>query len=155
MQIEFLVLLNEQKVALIGHSQGCKFCQYFLHWAEDNFGKEWIDNNVQMVIALGPPWTGAPKTVRASLSGDSMGLPTAFLFGDDYLVSMGRTFSSTLWLLPYITHQTCVNINSEDSPMEFKPKHWKDVMPSHCEVIMTIIRFYIFIFGLLLTFFSF
>ena len=135
MQIEFLFLHNEKRVALIGHSQGCKFAQYFLHWAEGVHGKEWIDKHVQMVIALGPPWSGAPKTVRASIAGDSMGLPTFILFGDDYLLAMGRTYSSTLWLLPHLENRRCININSEAAPLTFTKKHWKEVLPEYSEVM--------------------
>ena len=136
MQIEFLFLHNERPVALIGHSQGCKFAQYFLHWAESNpaMGKAWIDTHIKMVVALGPPWTGAPKTARALISGDSMGLPTFILFGDEYVLSMGRTFSSPLWLLPQKHHEECVYINTAETPAAYNKTNWNKVLPLHHEV---------------------
>ena len=35
--------------------------QYFLNWAEHNYGREWLSENVHAFLALGPPFLGAPK----------------------------------------------------------------------------------------------
>jgi pimeloyl-ACP methyl ester carboxylesterase len=123
-----LVLVNNQKVALIGHSQGCKFGQYFLHWIEDTIGKEWIDRNVEQFIAVGPPWVGAPKVVRALMTGDSMGLPTQVLLGDKWMVAMSRTFSSCPWLLPFGSLDHCISFKTEGA------KHWREVLSKESEV---------------------
>ena len=126
--IENLVELRKEKVALVGHSQGCKFIQFFLHWAETTLGTQWIDDHVELFIALGAPWKGSPKAVRALLTGDSMGVPQG-LYKSEYIHSMMRTFSSVLWLLPWEEHEKCIHL-----PGESEPKSWKEVLPEHFPV---------------------
>ena len=127
--VEYLHELNDERVVLIGHSQGCKFGQFFLHWAEEKLGREWTDKHVQSFIPMGAPWAGASKVVRALVSGDSMGLPTAFLFGNRYMVALVRALSGSLWLIP-----RCESHHYYQEGDEFVKKHWKDVLPEMSEV---------------------
>ena len=113
MQIEFTRISNNEKVLLVGHSQGGKFIHYFLYWAEANFGRAWIDENIEGLIGLGIPWLGAPKAIRGVISGDNMGLPTTILLGDGYMLSMCRTYSSVPWLFPLKYHEKCFFIRSD------------------------------------------
>lgn len=66
-----------------------------------------------------------------------MGLPTTFLFGTRYLVAMSRTFSSSLWLLPFGENGDCVYFDENGT---FRKEHWNLVLPmydenfsSHCD----------------------
>ena len=43
---------------------GNRCVQYFLRWALQLYGQDWIDENVHAFLALGPPFIGAPKCVR-------------------------------------------------------------------------------------------
>ena len=122
-QIEILHLANREKVLLMGHSQGGKFIHYFLHWIADNAGRDWIDQHIEGMVGLGIPWTGAPKSLRTIVSGDSMGLPTFFLLGSGYMLSMSRTFSSVPWLFPLRYFQ---------SPFYLKPAKKKSFEKSLC-----------------------
>ena len=67
---------NNERVVLMAHSMGNRNAQYFLRWITDQpqFGQEWVDTNIHAFFALGPPFLGATKTVRAVVSGDCMGL---------------------------------------------------------------------------------
>jgi len=134
--IEYLHDVNNQRVALVGHSQGCKFAQYFLHWAEDHLGKEWIDAHIETVIAIAPPWIGAPKVVRALITGDSLGLPTQVLLGDKWMVAMTRTFSSCPWLLPYGNLDHCIHFKNDG------PKHWRDILSKESETFNSFMEKY-------------
>eukprot|EP00339_Tiarina_fusa_P013465 CAMPEP_0117017128 /NCGR_PEP_ID=MMETSP0472-20121206/13423_1 /TAXON_ID=693140 ORGANISM="Tiarina fusus, Strain LIS" /NCGR_SAMPLE_ID=MMETSP0472 /ASSEMBLY_ACC=CAM_ASM_000603 /LENGTH=747 /DNA_ID=CAMNT_0004721417 /DNA_START=252 /DNA_END=2492 /DNA_ORIENTATION=+ len=128
--VEYLFEVNEERIALIGHSQGCKFGQYFLHWIEAEIGREWIDKHIQSFIALGAPWAGASKVVRAMISGESMGLPTQFLFGNRFMVALVRSLSSSPWLLP---QGDTMNEHFFEEDDENVKKHWEETLPTLCE----------------------
>jgi phospholipid:diacylglycerol acyltransferase len=61
---------NNEKVVILGHSMGCKVIHYFLLWVKERFGQKWIDKNIHAMCALGPPFLGAPKSIRTVVSGD-------------------------------------------------------------------------------------
>ena len=90
-KIELMVKINGgARVLLLGHSMGNKFIHYFLFWAEANLGRAWIDAHVRCFVAVGAPWIGAAKSLRALLTGDAMGLDL-FLNYDETL-AMSRNF---------------------------------------------------------------
>lgn len=91
---------NNKRVVLLGHSLGTRVVQYFLRWAADqpDMGREWIDQNVETFIAVGPIFLGAPKTFRAMITGERMGLE-AFLFPEEG-VALNRRIGSIPWMFP-------------------------------------------------------
>eukprot|EP00211_Chloroparvula_japonica_P000658 CAMPEP_0119157688 /NCGR_PEP_ID=MMETSP1310-20130426/52882_1 /TAXON_ID=464262 /ORGANISM="Genus nov. species nov., Strain RCC2339" /LENGTH=1683 /DNA_ID=CAMNT_0007150307 /DNA_START=39 /DNA_END=5090 /DNA_ORIENTATION=+ len=89
--------INKKKVVLMGHSMGCRCIQYFLTWAEAT-SPGWVDENVHAFLALGPPFLGAPKAIRACLSGDCMGLEV-FLTPEEGL-TFAQACGSGPWLFP-------------------------------------------------------
>ena len=56
--------LNNERVVLMGHSLGTRCTQYFLEWAKTTIGQSWLDKYIHAFLALGPPFLGAPKSVR-------------------------------------------------------------------------------------------
>ena len=98
MKIQTLREMNGERVVVMCHSMGNRTFQYFLQWVKMLDGQDWIDKNVHAFFALGAPFLGAPKTVRAIVSGDQMGLEV-FLTPEE-----GRTLSrrsaSLPWLFP-------------------------------------------------------
>lgn len=94
--------VNNEKVVLMGHSMGNRCIQYFLLWAKKEKGQQWIDDNIHAFFALGPPFLGAPKTVRAGVSGDCMGLDV-FLTQEEGR-TMARGSGSLPWLFPIQEH---------------------------------------------------
>ena len=92
--------LNEERVVLMAHSMGNRNVQYFLQWivAQEEYGQTWVDQNVHAFFALGPPFLGASKTVRAVVSGDCMGLEV-FLTPEEGRL-MARGSASLPWLFP-------------------------------------------------------
>jgi hypothetical protein len=93
---------NGNKVVIIAHSLGTRAIHYFLRRIKDKRGREWISNNIENWIALGPLWLGAPKSIRALVTGERMGLDD-FLYLEEGL-ELSRTCGSTCWMLPYLTH---------------------------------------------------
>ena len=91
---------NGERVVLMAHSMGNRTVQYFLKWilAQEEFGQKWIDENVHAFFALGPPFLGATKTIRAVVSGDCMGLDV-FLTNEEGR-TMARGSGSLPWLFP-------------------------------------------------------
>ena len=54
---------NGKKVVLLGHSLGTRVLQYFFRWAveQPSLGRQWISDNVETYLAVGPIFLGAPK----------------------------------------------------------------------------------------------
>ena len=97
MKIEFMRIQNKEKVVILGHSMGNRCAQYFLSWADKNY-PGWLDENVHAFLAMGPPFLGASKTLRAVVSGDCCSLE-AFLTPKEGR-AMHRALASVPWLLP-------------------------------------------------------
>lgn len=99
-RIQMMREANDERVVLMGHSMGNRNIQYFLQFVKTNkrFGQAWIDENIHAFFALGPPFLGATKTVRAVVSGDCMGLE-AFLTNEEGR-TMARGSASLPWLFP-------------------------------------------------------
>lgn len=94
-------------VVLLCHSLGCRTAHYFLNFVlmrqhddddDDSGGRAWLDRYIHTYMPVGAPHLGAPKALRAMISGDKMGLD-AFLKDEEGLV-LGRSFGSGAWLLP-------------------------------------------------------
>eukprot|EP01124_Arcella_intermedia_P023713 TRINITY_DN3825_c0_g1_i1.p1 TRINITY_DN3825_c0_g1~~TRINITY_DN3825_c0_g1_i1.p1 ORF type:complete len:984 (+),score=206.70 TRINITY_DN3825_c0_g1_i1:18-2969(+) len=85
-------------IVLIGHSMGNRIIQYFLLFVEINFGRKWIDEHIYSWVAVGAPWLGAPKMLRALISGERMGLDALITQADS--VSFSRRVGTTMFLLP-------------------------------------------------------
>jgi hypothetical protein len=56
---------------------GNRCIQYFLRWATQRY-PNFLEENVHAFLALGPPFLGAPKTIRSLIVGDAMGLEVEF-----------------------------------------------------------------------------
>ncbi|GKY96096.1 hypothetical protein MPSEU_000569800 [Mayamaea pseudoterrestris] len=89
---------NEIPVVLLCHSLGCRTAHYFLNFCLHHRGQAWIDRYIHTYMPVGAPHLGAPKALRAMVSGDKMGLD-AFLSDEEGLV-LGRSFGSGAWLFP-------------------------------------------------------
>ena len=100
LRIEYMRLSNRERVVLLAHSMGNRVTQYFLQWILDQpeLGQEWIDVNIHAFFALGPPFLGATKCVRAVVSGDCMGLEV-FLTAEEGR-QMARGSASLPFLFP-------------------------------------------------------
>lgn len=62
-------------VVLVSHSMGCKVVHYFFMWLKKQpNGQEWIDKYIHTFFTIGAPWLGAPKVVRALITGERFGL---------------------------------------------------------------------------------
>jgi hypothetical protein len=90
--------VNNERVVLMAHSMGNRCVQYFLQWVVTNYDRSWIDENIHAFLALGPPFLGAPKSVRAVISGDCMGLE--MFLTDEESRTMARGSAALPWLFP-------------------------------------------------------
>lgn len=96
-QIESMYGKNDNTpVVLLCHSMGCKTCHYFLNFAKQKAGQEWIEKYVHTYFPVGAPHLGAPKSLRGTIVGDKMGLD-AFLSEEEALIS-ARSFGSVPWM---------------------------------------------------------
>lgn len=99
--IQDMCVRNNSPVVLMGHSMGNRVIQYFLNWVchtDPTNGRKWISTNVHTFVAVGAPWLGASKTIRALATGEKFGLD-AFLT-DVEAITFGHRISSTACLLP-------------------------------------------------------
>ena len=74
---------RETKVCVASHSLGCVMIKIFLDWylprraevkTNPNFVQNWKDTFIDIWIPLAGPFAGAPKALKAVLSGDDEGL---------------------------------------------------------------------------------
>jgi len=86
---------NETPVIILCHSMLFNFVRHHLG---ENDGQKWLDKYIHMYVPIGAPHIGAPKSVRAVIDGDKMGLD-AFIDDDEGLM-FGRSLGSTPWLFP-------------------------------------------------------
>lgn len=80
---------------------GNRVTHYFCRFMEKTAGREWMSKYVDNWLAIGPLWLGAPKLLRAMITGDRMGLE-AFLFPHEGIL-LGRSIGSGPWMFPYRT----------------------------------------------------
>lgn len=93
---------NNTPVIILCHSMGCKTSHYLFNFVRyhlgESDGQKWLDKYIQMYVPVGAPHVGAPKSVRAVIDGDKMGLD-AFIDDDEGLI-FGRSLGSSPWLFP-------------------------------------------------------
>ncbi|CAN1131532.1 Phospholipid--sterol O-acyltransferase, partial [Linum perenne] len=73
---------------VFGHSLGNLVFRYFLEWLKLEIApkhyNQWLDDHIHAYFAVGAPLLGSPETVKATLFGNTFGLPvsevTYFLF---------------------------------------------------------------------------
>jgi len=68
-----------KKVVVICHSLGNRAMHYFVRFMEKHYGRQWQSTYIEVWMAIGPLFLGAPKSIRAVVTGERMGLE-AFLF---------------------------------------------------------------------------
>ena len=129
--VEYLYAVNGERIAFVAHSAGCKLGQYFLHWMEQIEGRQWIDKHLQTLIAVGPPWLGAPKAIRTILAGDSLGLPTSVVLGNRCMAALFRSFSSSLWMAPFGEIEECCYYRVGKETVQ---RHWNSVLSEEHQV---------------------
>ncbi|KAL6052470.1 DDHD domain-containing protein [Balamuthia mandrillaris] len=106
---------QKQKVVIIAHSMGNRVVSYFLH-AMAKTEKEWLDKHIYAWTAIGAPWLGSPKALRAVISGEKGGL-SAFL-SDEEALKLQRSCGSVPWLFP-IAPQHYFLDHEPNSPVPF------------------------------------
>ncbi len=93
---------NNTPVIILCHSMGCKTSHYLFNFVRHHLGEgdgqKWLDEYVHSYVPVGAPHIGAPKSIRAVIDGDKMGLD-AFIDDDEGLM-FGRSLGSTPWLFP-------------------------------------------------------
>ena len=76
---------RSKKVCVVSHSLGCVMFKVFLDWylprrpearINNRFPQQWKDMFVEIWIPLAGPFAGAPKALKAVISGDDEGLGT-------------------------------------------------------------------------------
>ncbi|CAN0885821.1 Phospholipid--sterol O-acyltransferase [Linum grandiflorum] len=116
---------------VFGHSLGNLVFRYFLEWLKLEIApkhyNQWLDDHIHAYFAVGAPLLGSPETVKASLFGNTFGLPVsevtyfpvqflvfhlndalAFVLTHVYTLArsqgtarlMFNSFASSLWMLP-------------------------------------------------------
>eukprot|EP01094_Clydonella_sp_ATCC50884_P018051 TRINITY_DN3267_c0_g1_i1.p1 TRINITY_DN3267_c0_g1~~TRINITY_DN3267_c0_g1_i1.p1 ORF type:complete len:1413 (+),score=388.34 TRINITY_DN3267_c0_g1_i1:156-4394(+) len=89
---------GQKKVVVLCHSLGNRNFHYFLRFMEKHHGRAWQSKFVESWVAIGPLFLGAPKSLRAVLTGERMGLE-AFLFEFEG-VAMIRSIGVPMWMWP-------------------------------------------------------
>jgi hypothetical protein len=98
-RIEEMRLREKKKVVILGHSMGNRTIQYFLNWIVHTTGsRKWVDDNIHTFVAVGAPFLGSSKSVRALVSGDRLGLE--LLLTSREAKAFGRSLGSVPSLLP-------------------------------------------------------
>eukprot|EP01094_Clydonella_sp_ATCC50884_P022494 TRINITY_DN5186_c0_g1_i2.p1 TRINITY_DN5186_c0_g1~~TRINITY_DN5186_c0_g1_i2.p1 ORF type:complete len:1026 (-),score=294.33 TRINITY_DN5186_c0_g1_i2:182-3052(-) len=97
LQVQQAHAINKERVVLIGHSMGCRATQWFLWWLKCT-DPTFIDEHIHAFMALGPPFLGAPKLLRGSVTGDAMGLDMFLQLKEG--LHLAQRLGSLPWLLP-------------------------------------------------------
>lgn len=103
---------------VLAHSLGNNVFRYFLEWLKLEIPPkqyiQWLDEHILAYFAVGSPFLGATETIKATLSGETFGLPVSGLvlsFCNKKLFNkklckgtarlMFSTFGSSLWMMPF------------------------------------------------------
>jgi hypothetical protein len=91
---DFLKKIYDSELTLFFNN---RVFQYFLNYAKKYYGQDWIDKYVHTFYAVGAPFLGATKLLRALVSGERLGL--------DYFLSTSEAlkFARTLGMLHKIS----------------------------------------------------
>ncbi|KAB1199221.1 Phospholipid--sterol O-acyltransferase [Morella rubra] len=86
---------------VFAHSLGNNVFRYFLEWLKLEIAPkqymQWLDKHIHAYFAVGAPLLGSIETVKATLSGQTFGLPISE--GTARLLS--NSFASSLWMMPF------------------------------------------------------
>ncbi|XVF32348.1 hypothetical protein REPUB_Repub17cG0074100 [Reevesia pubescens] len=86
---------------VFAHSMGNNVFRYFLEWLKLEIAPKqyirWLDEHIYAYFAVGAPLLGATETVKATLSGDTFGLPVS----EGTARLMSNSFGSSLWMMPF------------------------------------------------------
>ncbi|XP_074577046.1 phospholipid--sterol O-acyltransferase [Curcuma longa] len=95
---------------VFAHSMGNNVFRYFLEWLKLEIAPrqyiQWLDEHVHAYFAVGSPLLGSTEALKASLFGETFGLPIAE--GTARLIH--NSFSSSLWLIPFSKYCKADNI---------------------------------------------
>jgi hypothetical protein len=109
-------------VTFITHSMGGPVILEFFN----SMTQEWKDTYINKFIAMSPPFGGALSSVRAGISGDTLGVP---LVPESFFLPVQRGAASGPWLFP----QTGTNLwTSEEVLVEtpnkkYSPSNWTEL----------------------------
>ncbi|KAL5561966.1 hypothetical protein UlMin_031713 [Ulmus minor] len=85
---------------VFGHSLGNNVFRYFLEWLKLEIPPKhytsWLDEHIYAYFAVGTPQLGATETLKATLSGETFGLPVS----EGTARLLFNSFASSLWMLP-------------------------------------------------------
>lgn len=94
---------------VLAHSLGNNVFRYFLEWLKLEIApkhyKQWLDEHIHAYFAVGAPLLGATETVKATLFGNTFGLPVS----EGTARLMFNSFGSSLWMIPYSKYCTAEN----------------------------------------------
>eukprot|EP00947_MAST-08B_sp_MAST-8B-sp1_P004727 g4727.t1 len=97
---------GRRKVALVGHSMGCRTIVYFTRWVERSpagkarGGRAWLDANVESIATMGGPFLGAAGSARAKLFGERTHSPADYFLSAQFLMVLFRSLGSLPFLFP-------------------------------------------------------
>ncbi|XP_010264942.1 PREDICTED: phospholipid--sterol O-acyltransferase isoform X3 [Nelumbo nucifera] len=96
---------------VFAHSLGNNVFRYFLEWLKLEIAPrkymQWLDEHIHAYFAVGAPLLGATETVKATLSGNTFGLPVS----EGTARLMFNSFGSSLWMMPFSKYCTSNHIH--------------------------------------------
>ncbi|KAJ8749147.1 hypothetical protein K2173_013754 [Erythroxylum novogranatense] len=114
---------------VFAHSLGNHVFRYFLEWLKLEIApkhyNEWLDEHIHAYFAVGSPLLGSTETLKATLFGNTFGLPVS----EGTARLMFNSFASSIWMLPFSKY--C----KADRPYwrHFSGSFHKDHHPYHCD----------------------
>ena len=105
----------------MAHSMGNRCVQYFLHWLKLS-DPSFLEQNIHSFMALGPPFLGAPKTIRSLIVGDAMGLEVFFSFFSKKMVLLKLTPSLSFQMFLTQNEARTMSRNNASLPWLFPLK---------------------------------
>ncbi|MCL7035927.1 hypothetical protein MKW94_025609 [Papaver nudicaule] len=86
---------------VFAHSLGNNVFRYFLEWLKLEIAPkqylQWLDDHIHAYFAVGAPLLGSCEAVKATLSGETFGLPVS----EGTARLMFNSFGSALWMFPF------------------------------------------------------
>jgi hypothetical protein len=92
--VSLLGNFSTTKVILSTNDEILSVFQYFLNYAKKYYGQDWIDKYVHTFYAVGAPFLGATKILRAVVSGERFGLD--FFLSTSEAIKFARTVGTCL-----------------------------------------------------------
>ncbi|XP_015579288.2 phospholipid--sterol O-acyltransferase isoform X3 [Ricinus communis] len=94
---------------VLAHSLGNHVFRYFLEWLKLEIApkhyNQWLDEHIHAYFSVGAPLLGATGTVKATLFGETFGLPVS----EGTARLMFNSFASSLWMMPFSKYCTSDN----------------------------------------------